>query len=93
MEIEYPILMDWDKEEVVDVIQFFQCIEKAYEKGVHRSELLAAYKRFKEIVPSKSEEKQLCGKFDKETGHSCYRTVKKARENENANTVMMEPIN
>ncbi|WP_102347081.1 UPF0223 family protein [Bacillus sp. Marseille-P3661] len=80
MQYSYPISPDWDKQEVIDVIYFFQCIEEANEQGILREKLLASYQRFKEIVPSKSEEKQLCGNFDKATGFSCYRTVKQARE-------------
>lgn len=79
VEYQYPISLDWDKEEVVDVVNFFQCVEKAYEKGISREDLLAVYRRFKEIVPSKSEEKQICGQFEKTSGYSCYRTVKQAR--------------
>lgn len=82
MEYQYPTLLEWDRQEVIDVIGFYQCIEKAYEKGIERDLLIAAYRRFKEIVPSKSEEKQLCGQFDKATGYSCYHTVKNARNEE-----------
>lgn len=80
MEYQYPTSMDWDKQEIIDVIGFYNCIELAYGKGIERDLLVASYLRFKEIVPSKSEEKQLCGQFDKATGFSCYQTVKKARE-------------
>lgn len=42
------------------------------------------YRRFKEIVPSKSEEKQLCKEFEEEAEAdvSCYRTVQKAKAGE-----------
>lgn len=86
----YPLSPDWDKQEVIDVIYFFQCIEEAYEKGIGREKLLAAYRRFKEIVPSKSEEKQLCGQFDKATGFSCYRTVKQAKDYNEGQKITME---
>lgn len=86
----YPLSEDWSKQEVIDVIYFFQCIEEAYEKGIIREKLLAAYRRFKEIVPSKGEEKQLCGKFDKATGYSCYHTIKEAREKNDGQKIKME---
>lgn len=78
-----PISLDWSTDEVVDVMAFFEAIERAYEQGIERDRLLSLYKRFKEIVPSKSEEKQLCGQYDKDTGRSCYKTVKLARETTN----------
>ena len=89
MGYHYPILLEWDKDEVIDVISFFQSIEKAHEKGIVKEEIMAKYRRFKEIVPSKSEEKQLCRQFDKATGYSCYRTVKVAKESLDGERVKM----
>ncbi|MEN0643986.1 UPF0223 family protein [Alkalicoccobacillus gibsonii] len=78
-----PISLDWSKEEVVDVIHFFQGVEEAYEKsGISRNDLMNRYRRFKEIVPSKSEEKQLCKQFEEEADVSCYRTIQKAKAEE-----------
>ncbi|MBH0228995.1 UPF0223 family protein [Halobacillus yeomjeoni] len=81
MSYHYPIDETyWSKEEIIDVVNFYSMVEKAYEESVNRDDLLMAYTRFKQIVPSKSEEKKLCGEFEKESGYSCYRTVKKAKE-------------
>lgn len=80
MNYHYPIDLAWSKEEVVDVIHFLTMIEKAYESSVMRTELLDSYRAFKKIVPSKSEEKQILNKFEKDSGYSGYHTVKKARE-------------
>ena len=74
-----PISLDWSTEEVVDVIHFFQGVEAAHQKGIDRVDLMNRYRRFKEIVPSKSEEKQVCKEFDEEAGVSCYRAVQKAK--------------
>ncbi|MBN8234299.1 UPF0223 family protein [Halobacillus kuroshimensis] len=80
MSYTYPIdEIHWSKEEIIDVVNFYSIVEQAYEQGVKRDDLLLAYTRFKQIVPSKSEEKTLCGQFEKESGYSCYRTVKQAR--------------
>ncbi|QTM99287.1 hypothetical protein ERJ70_08200 [Sediminibacillus dalangtanensis] len=80
MNYSYPIEETWTKQEIIDVVNFYSLVEQAYESGVKRDDLMLAYTRFKQIVPSKSEEKQLCGKFEKESGYSCYRTIKKANE-------------
>lgn len=80
MQYQYPISLDWSTDEVVDVVNFFQCVEKAYEKGIDRQDFLAVYHRFKQVVPAKSEEKRLCGEFEKASGYSCYKAVKKAGE-------------
>lgn len=80
MEYQYPIDYQWSTDEIVDVINFFQHIEQAYEKGIERERLMKAYRRFKEIVPSKAEEKKLCGEFEEMSGYSSYRVMKKAKE-------------
>ncbi|MCA1012563.1 UPF0223 family protein [Halobacillus halophilus] len=91
MSYHYPIdEIYWTKEEIIDVVNFYSMVEQAYEKQVNRDDLLLAYTRFKQIVPSKSEEKKLCGQFEKESGYSCYRTVKKAKESAAGDKIKMK---
>lgn len=89
MNYQYPIEDHWSKQEIIDVVNFYTLIEHAYEKGLKREDILLAYTRFKQIVPSKSEEKQLCSAFEKQSGYSCYQTVKKARELDRGQRVKM----
>ncbi|WP_026570497.1 MULTISPECIES: UPF0223 family protein [Sediminibacillus] len=89
MNYSYPIEETWTKEEIIDVVNFYSLVEQAYESGVKREDLMLAYTRFKQIVPSKSEEKQLCGKFEKDSGYSCYRTIKSAKEAANGENIKM----
>ncbi|PLR84059.1 hypothetical protein CVD25_12935 [Bacillus canaveralius] len=89
MEYQYPIDYNWSTEEIVDVIKFFEKVELAYEKGVDRDELLNAYRRFKEIVPSKAEEKKLCGEFEEMSGYSSYRTIKLVKERSSGERIKM----
>jgi uncharacterized protein YktA (UPF0223 family) len=84
MEYQYPISMDWSTEEIVDVIRFYEAVEKAYEKGVQRELLMDRYRRFKEIVPGKADERNYCSQFEEASGYSPYRTVKKMKEEKNA---------
>jgi uncharacterized protein YktA (UPF0223 family) len=79
MEYQYPIDHAWSTDEIVDVIKFYECIEHAYEKGIDRDLLLNVYRRFKEIVPGKAEEKKLCGEFEEMSGYSAYRTLQKVK--------------
>lgn len=83
MDYQYPISFDWSTEETVDVIQFFQCIEQAYERGIERKSLMEAYRRFKEIVPSKAEEKTIGNEFEQVSGYSIYRVIKKMKDDVN----------
>ncbi|MCA0987914.1 UPF0223 family protein [Guptibacillus algicola] len=88
MNVQYPISIDWSKEEVIKVVQFFQTVEKAYDNGVSKGEVLSTYSDFKQVVPSKSEEKQMFKQFDKDTGFSTYHTVKEAKETEREKVMM-----
>ncbi|WP_171900937.1 UPF0223 family protein, partial [Planococcus maritimus] len=47
MEYQYPFSIDWTTEEVIDVISFFEAVEKAYEKGIKKEDLMARYRKFK----------------------------------------------
>jgi uncharacterized protein YktA (UPF0223 family) len=89
MNYSYPISYDWTTQEIIDVIKFFEAVEAVYEKGMEREQLMNVYRRFKEIVPSKSEEKQLCDEFEKTSGYSSYRVVKKAKEAKNGDFIKM----
>ncbi|WP_080874877.1 UPF0223 family protein [Oceanobacillus timonensis] len=82
MNYAYPMDETWSTNEIIDVVNFFSLIEQAYEKGVRREDLLSLYRRFKEIVPSKSEEKQIFEEFKRSSGYSSYHVVKKARESD-----------
>jgi uncharacterized protein YktA (UPF0223 family) len=90
LEYQYPIDHTWTTDEIVDVIKFYESIEHAYEKGIDRDVILNVYRRFKEIVPSKSEEKTLCGEFEDISGYSSYRTIQKAKEASSGDKIRMK---
>jgi uncharacterized protein YktA (UPF0223 family) len=90
MEYQYPFSIDWTTEEVIDVVAFFEAIEQAYEKKVKKEDLMSRYRRFKEIVPSKSEEKKICGEFEQSSGYSSYHVVKKMNESESQDWISMK---
>jgi len=79
MNYEYPIEEDWNTDEMIRVIEFFQTVEKAYENDVEANKMLEAYRSFKEIVPSKAQEKQLFKKFERQSNYVPYRVVKEAQ--------------
>jgi len=78
MNYHYPIEEGWSTEEIIQVIQFFECIEKAYEGQIDRLDLIQAYKSFKKVVPSKSEEKSLFKLFKQSSNYESYLVVRKA---------------
>lgn len=80
MDYQYPIDYTWSTDEIVDAIHFFECIEKAYENGIDRDVLLHAYRRFKEIVPGKAQEKSLFNEFEEVSGYASYQAVKSIKE-------------
>ncbi|WP_461201144.1 UPF0223 family protein [Anoxybacillus sp. TBDG-1] len=80
MKYAYPIDYSWSTEEIIDVIKFYEGIEQAYEQGIKREQLMNLYRRFKQIVPSKAEERKLCDEFEKVSSYSPYETIKKGKE-------------
>lgn len=90
MEYSYPILPDWSTQEIIDVVKFFEAIEKAYEQGILREELIAKYRRFKEIVPSKAEEKTLFKQFEEVSGYVSYNAIKLAKQLEDGQRIKLK---
>ncbi len=80
MEYSYPFSTDWSTQEVIDVVAFFEGVENAYEKGIEKEEFMKRYRRFKEIVPGKADEKRICNEFEEVSGYSAYRVVQKGKQ-------------
>ncbi|MBB1078580.1 UPF0223 family protein [Limosilactobacillus sp. STM2_1] len=76
----YPLDLSWTNKEMEQVIAMFRAVEDAYEVGIDRNKVLDCYKAFKQVVPSKAEEKQLGREFEKSSGYVLYRVVKAAQE-------------
>jgi uncharacterized protein YktA (UPF0223 family) len=89
MDFSYPISYEWSTDEIVDVIALYEAVELTYNKGVERERLLAAYRRFKEIVPGKAEERNLANEYEELSGFSVYRTIKKAKDMQPGERVIM----
>ncbi|WP_342512736.1 UPF0223 family protein [Sporosarcina sp. FSL K6-1522] len=80
MDYNYPIRHDWSTAEIIAVSAFYEAVEKAYESGIAREELMRAYRGFKVVVPSMAEEKTLFKEFEEASSYACYRVVKAAKE-------------
>lgn len=89
MEYQYPIDHTWSTDEIVDVIKFFECVEQAYENGIDRDVLLNVYRRFKEIVTSKAEEKKICGEFEEISDYSSFKTMQKVKDAASGDRIRM----
>jgi uncharacterized protein YktA (UPF0223 family) len=75
----YPIRHDWSTAEIIAVMAFYEAVEKAYESGILKEKLMDAYREFKKVVPSMSEEKTLDKEFEEVSGYVSYRVVKAAK--------------
>lgn len=78
MSYSYPFSEEWTREEIIDVVNFFNLVEAAYETGVNRDDLLLAYTRFKQIVPAKSEEKTYFNEFERASTYAVFKAVQAA---------------
>ena len=76
----YPIDYDlFTPEEVVIIIEFLSMIEDANERKIKIDPfvLSAKHREFQRVVNSKSLEKQMDKDFEKVSGYSIYKTIKK----------------
>ncbi|EUJ27680.1 Uncharacterised protein family (UPF0223) [Listeria grayi] len=80
MEYSYPIDPEWTREEITEVVAFLAVIEQAYEAGASVAEIKERYARFKNVVPSKGEEKQIGNQFEDASGYSIYRVMKEVKD-------------
>ena len=87
--VNIPISMEWTTQEIIDVTTFFQVVETSHGKPVPREDILGLYGKFKEIVPSKSEEKQMFRQFDEDAEVNCWKTVQAARKAEAGEKINM----
>ena len=53
---------------------------------------MGLYRRFKEIVPSKAEERKLIKEFQEVSGYSIYRAIQRAKEVEEQKLVKCKNI-
>lgn len=79
MDYSYPIRHDWSTTEMITVVAFFEAVEKAYETGIAKEQLMDAYRGFKKVVPSMAEEKTLDKEFKEASGYVTYLVVKAAK--------------
>ncbi|MEK5039702.1 UPF0223 family protein [Sporosarcina sp. FSL K6-3457] len=80
MDYNYPIRHDWSTAEMITVVAFYEAVEKAYESGISKEQLMEAYRGFKKVVPAMAEEKTLDKEFEEASGYVSYRVVKAAKE-------------
>lgn len=77
----YPIDYDlFTKDEVVKIIEFLSLIEDANERKVDAIVLSKKHQEFQRMINSKSLEKQIDRDFEKVSGYSIYKTIKKYKK-------------
>lgn len=76
----YPLDLLWSTEEIASVLSFLNDVEAAYESKVATDQILTSYKVFKQVVPSKGEEKRIGKEFEEASGYSLYRAVQAAQK-------------
>ena len=82
MDYNYPLDYSWSTEDILEVVALYNAVEQAYEKGISKDDFLNAYRRFKNVVGTKSEEKQIDKEFEEVSGYSIYKVFKASQEND-----------
>ena len=72
--IDYTL---YSNEEIVELVEFLDLIEKANTTKVDKELLILKYKRYLNIINAKSTVKQIDTDFLKLSGYSIYQTIKK----------------
>ena len=74
----YPIDYDlYNPEEVVVLVEFYALIEDANEGKANKEKLIKKYNEFRKIINSISTEKQIDKEFEKLSGYSIFKTIRK----------------
>lgn len=79
---EYPLMPEWNVEEVLVATDFYLAVESFYQRGVKRSDFLTKYQKFKKMEPAKMIQKQLDKRFQQAAGYSIYQAVQAALKSE-----------
>jgi len=74
-----PIDGNWTVEDIVKISNLVDSVLDVYETGVLKSKLLRRYNEFRDVLPSQSEQKKFDKDFERQTGHSIYKTIKLAQ--------------
>ncbi|KAF1304722.1 MULTISPECIES: UPF0223 family protein [Enterococcus] len=82
-EYQYPLDLDWSTEEMVIVMDMWEKLERANEKGLKAEVFLQSYQKFKTVVKSLGEERKLGREFEKLSGYSLYHTLQEAKKEPN----------
>ena len=72
--IDYTL---YNQDEIVELIEFFSLIEDANEGKSNKENLLKKHKRYINILNNKTTEKEIDKDFEKLSGFSIFRTIKK----------------
>lgn len=75
----YPVDESWSTQELIEVIELLQAVEAAYESSVSIAEFKEKYRKFKSIVTSKSQEKQIDKEFQGLSSYSIYKVVQEMK--------------
>ena len=80
MDYNYPLDYTWSTADIIDVMSLYNAVEKAYEEGISKTDFLNAYRKFKNVVGTKSEEKQIDKEFQEVSGYSSDKVFKASLE-------------
>lgn len=77
----YPIdYTEFSQNEIVIIVEFLSMIEDANEGKIDSSKLLKKYNEYRNIINSSSYEKTIDRDFQKVSGYSIYKTIKKYKD-------------
>lgn len=77
----YPIdYTEFNQDEIIKIVEFLSLVEDANEGKVDSQKLMKKYNEFRKIINSQSYEKTIDRDFQKVSGYSIYKTIKKYKD-------------
>lgn len=80
MDYDYPLDYTWSTDDILDVMELYNAVEQAYEGGIAKEDFMQAYRKFKNVVQTKSEEKQIDQQFQNVSGYSIYKVFQTSQD-------------
>lgn len=62
------------------IMSLYNAVRKSYEEGISKTDFLNAYRKFKNVVGTKSEEKQIDKEFQDVSGYSIIKFLKQVKK-------------
>lgn len=77
----YPIDGQWSVEEITEIVDYYNQVERAYEGGIKGRDFLNAQTKFDRLVKSKAQRREMDKSFEADSSYVPFAVYKAAKQN------------